>query len=137
MPPIVFVALDGFSRVYFSKKEAVEIKKQYWILPLLIFILLLIAPLFRWEYTATKTNDYTVYKWKHDRWTGAILKETYDIRPYKNKVIVEYVRPCDRWPYNVDSATNAWYTIITITFTGTVLMWLVPIIKSKRKILNQ
>ena len=46
------------------------IVKKKWFLPGIILLLLLAAPMFRWEYTATKSIQAYVLKWKTDRWTG-------------------------------------------------------------------
>jgi hypothetical protein len=40
------------------------------LIPMIVLIVLLISPMFRWEYTASKTTDNAVLKWKTDRWTG-------------------------------------------------------------------
>jgi len=48
-----------------------DIVKQKWFLPGAILLLLLVAPMFRWEYVATKSiNPAYVLKWKVDRWTS-------------------------------------------------------------------
>ena len=44
--------------------------KKVWLTPIIILALLFAAWALRWDYTATKTYDSGVVKWKIDRWTG-------------------------------------------------------------------
>lgn len=44
---------------------------------MIILTVLLGAGYFRWDYRAQKTTDTLVVKWKMDRWTGQMWRETY------------------------------------------------------------
>lgn len=100
--------------------------KKPWLFHIIILILLLIAPSLRWETSATKTQEAVVYKWKTDKWSGTQFRESYYIR---GGTRVEEVKGSDKWPWSVKAATELWQFAIIINS----IIWLVPIIKAKRK----
>lgn len=51
--------------------------KKTWILPAIILVGLVAVNAFRWDHLAAKTSDYSIIKWKADRWTGQAWREIY------------------------------------------------------------
>ena len=56
------------------------VTRKPWLIPSIILVLLILAIVFRWEYTATKTTVNNIFKWKFDRWTNQQWAERYSIK---------------------------------------------------------
>lgn len=59
------------------------------IIPALVLVLLLAAPLFRWETLASKTYDTGVVKWEKDKWSGSVVIRLYDYKMAGNETLEE------------------------------------------------
>lgn len=100
----------------------IEIKKHYWVFPLIVLVLLLIAPYFRWEYTASKTTEGvngTVMKWKTDRWSDTRWLESYTRSGAKEEQIYYLYPRMQR-----DEATRIWKISVETMVAITALTWL-------------
>lgn len=107
-------------------------KKHYWIFPLIVLVLLLIAPSFRWEYTAAKTTDYIVYKWKTDRWSGEKWLDVYTNNRNGNTFKTERASVAGAWT-RAEDATAIWQHCLWVLLITTVACWIIPIVKEKKK----
>lgn len=108
-------------------------KKNYWIFPLIVLVLLFIAPNFRWEYTATKTTETIIYKWKTDIWSGEKWLETYTNRVNNNSFKEERVSVAGAWT-RAEDATKIWRSLIFVFILITIACWIIPLNKIKDKL---
>ena len=110
--------------------------RKTWLLPIFITIILMVLWFNRWEYTATKTTNSRVIKWRTDHWSGQIWMETYLPKATSSQVIIEPMQPLvSKDPKKTE--TN--YTILWVISIGINALWLLvvtPIDKSKEKELN-
>lgn len=95
--------------------------KKPWVIPLIILVLFLFAWFFRWDYTATKTFDDGVAKWKKDCWTGQIWIEVYS--PQINSEFPMKPYTTSKPYYHRVVLTNAWKAIALLD-----MIWFVFII---------
>lgn len=100
-----------------------------WIFPLAILVLLLIAPAFRWEYTAEKTINNTIYTWKTDRWSNTnwmVMVNTRGLRE-ETEIKSPYYRTTR------ERATTIWEIAVGLVSILTVVTWFLPIYEKNRK----
>lgn len=83
--------------------------KKPWVIPCVLLAALLLAWFFRWDYTASKTLDTAVLKWKTDRWTGQKWLEVHaiGIQPSKNPSWEEWMSHVNREAAKVDQSRRA------------------------------
>jgi len=86
--------------------------KNKWILPTILLAILLLAYVFRWDYTVSKSSGSYVLKWKTDRWTGQKWIEQYSPSLTKERPM-DQTKPEDAWSERIDAA-NIWNTAVTI-----------------------
>ena len=85
------------------------------------------AQAFRWDYTATKSQDSRVVKWKTDNWTGQQWVEIYSVARFHERPIggdLYFIKE-KAWDKR-NSFANYWKGAI-----GLILIWLVIAIKRK------
>lgn len=84
--------------------------KKSWLLPTIVLALLLFAWIFRWDYTATKSQDLYVLKWKTDRWTGQKWQEIYG-----PKISNVYIIDSGFLPINNKTMITIWFLGVGIS----------------------
>lgn len=95
-------------------------KHVFWAIPFILFLALVSAMVFRWDYAATKSGDgLYVAKWKIDRWTGQKWVERYG------------PTTMDEVPLKTSNRERAWskrnvYTNIWKWLVVGAVIWLIP-----------
>lgn len=98
--------------------------KKFLALCLCLLVLLSIAWLYRWDYTASKTYDGGIVKWKTDRWTGQAWIETYNTQRIKDYPMPRNTNEKEAWSKR-NNYTKAWrISFGAIIITATSLLWL-------------
>jgi len=107
--------------------------RKTWLLPIFITVILIVLWVNRWEYTATKTTNYKIIKWKTDHWTGQVWMETYKIQSFAELADVK-IEPMQPLVSKDPKKTETNYTIMWIVSLGINALWLLivtPIDKKK------